>query len=303
MIRGCENWASMDSEANNENLTLSFLRLQLSKRAEAGWLLHLALKISAASLQMSWRKLQQTLGKVSVRAAHFTVRSFCRCLTGYINLSRQPGRWDFKPEFSQIRLAKYSRTNRRHLGRKRRKLWPRFRRDQKREATVRSQTLEHGSCNDGRWRCKQTHQVQRMWPLLHCNWSWKQNKNMTLCKCTEIAETMRKKNEDVCQRAPRYLTVSARNSNRDGVSQSAGALGAFKCTPTGYKWSGFTLWRVSLCGRSNSDTISVWKIRNRHYGAFVSQQSLLPRSPANGDADFKCLVVAADTVKTLNLPL
>lgn len=123
MIRGCENWASMDSEANNENLTLSFLRLQLSKRAEAGWLLRLASENSASSLQMSWRKLQRTLGKVSVRAAHFTVHSFCRRLTGYINLSRQPGRWDFKPEFSQICLAKYSRTSRCHLGRRRRKLW------------------------------------------------------------------------------------------------------------------------------------------------------------------------------------
>lgn len=206
--------------ANNENLTLSFLRLQLSKRAEAGWLLHLASEISASSLQMSWSKLQRTLGKVSVsvRAAHFTAHSFCRCLTGYINLSRQPGRWDFKPAFSQIRLAKYSRTSRRHLGRKRRKkLWPRFRRDKKQEATVRSQTLERGSCNDGRWRCKQTHQVQRMWPLLHCNWSWKQNKNVTFCKCTEMAETMRKKMKIFDSELPQYLTVSARNSVWDGV--------------------------------------------------------------------------------------
>lgn len=252
---------------------------------------------------MSWRKFQRTLGKVSVRAAHFTVHSFCRCLTGYINLSRQPGRWDFKPEFSQIRLAKYSRTSRHHLGRKRQKLWPRFRRDKKQEATVRSQTLEHGSCNDGGWRCKQTRQVQRMWPLLHCNWSWKQNENMTFCKCTEMAETMRKKMTIFDSELPRFLTLSARHSNWGGVSQSAGALGVFERTPTGCKWSGYTLRRISLCGRSNSDTISVRKIRSQHYDAFVSQQSLLPRSPASGDADFKCLVVTTDTMVTLNLPL
>lgn len=196
MIRGCENWASMDSEANNENLTLSFLRLQLSKRAEAGWLLHLAPETSASSLQMSWRELQRTLGKVSVRAAHFTAHSFCRCLTGYINLSRQPGRWDFKPGFSQIRLAKYSRTSRRRSGRKQAEIM----------AEISSWQKTGSYCevaNTGAWklRCKQTHQVQRMWPLWHCNWSWKQNKNMTFCKRTEMAETMRKKNEDLWQRA------------------------------------------------------------------------------------------------------